>query len=73
MTMRETSQVPRDLRLVYEVMLREVVGYPVTGAQLAEAVPLYESFLRDIRRLDELALDDVEPAATFTLHHVVKT
>lgn len=61
---------PRDALLdAYELVLHEIGGYPIDRERLNDALPMFEDIMKQVRRLDELDLDEVEPATTYALFH----
>ncbi|MRX37577.1 hypothetical protein [Aminobacter sp. MDW-2] len=53
------------LQAAYEVVLKEMGNYPTQAERLEDAMPLLREILGEIRRLDEIDLDEIEPATTF--------
>jgi hypothetical protein len=61
------NQIPSDdeLRALIPAMSR-LTGLPIGEERLAVVVPAYQNFLRDIERMNELAMPaEVEPASGF--------
>jgi hypothetical protein len=67
--MKEESMTERvsptdRLFLTAQALLAEV-GYPITEERLTQALPLMREILAEIRILDELDLEGVEPITVF--------
>jgi hypothetical protein len=56
---------PTPLATLCVAMLHELGDYPITSERIERALPLVSDLLGHIRRLDELDVEQIEPATVF--------
>lgn len=61
----QESEGPDPLMAACDAVLREVGGYPISDARLAEALPLIRSMVAAIRAMDEVDVGGIEPMTVF--------
>lgn len=63
--MVKTTGPDDTLQGAYEIVLREMGNYLTEVERLEDCMPLLREIMEEIRRLDEIDLDAIEPATTF--------